>query len=91
MPSGGIEDAMRFILTDHARKRLVRRGIRPEWVAAALDRPQRTENDPDDPTLAHALAVVADQGFRVLRVIYNETMDPVAVVTAFFDDRVKDL
>ena len=30
-------------------------------------------------------------GFRVLRVIYNESNDPVTVVTAYFDDKVKNV
>jgi len=41
--------------------------------------------------LLHALRPIAEHGFRVLRVIYNETVNPVAIVTAYFDDEVKDL
>ena len=48
-------------------------------------------NDPDDESLVHALLAIPDKGFRVLRVIYNETREPVTIVTAFFDDQVKDL
>lgn len=63
------------------------------WVYGSADflHPTRTENDPDDPTLAHALRPIPERAFRVLRVIYNETLDPVTVVTAFFDDEVSDL
>ncbi|MCK7580989.1 MAG: hypothetical protein MZV65_38825 [Chromatiales bacterium] len=47
---------------------------------------------PEDPDLLHALRPIAERGFRVLRVIYNDTRDPAgAVVTAYFDDTVKDL
>ena len=53
--------------------------------------PARIEIDPDDETLVHVLYPVPERAFRVLRVIYNETLDPVAIVTAYFDDEVHDL
>jgi len=82
---------MEYMLSEHARKRCIKRKIRLEWVAEALAHPARTENDSDDPTLVHALLAIPERGFRVLRVIYNETVDPVAVVTAYFDDGATDL
>ena len=36
-------------------------------------------------------SVIPEKGFRVLRVIYNETVDPVTVVTVYFDDEASDL
>ena len=36
-------------------------------------------------------ALFPNEDFRVLRVIYNETVDPIVIVTAYFDDEVKDL
>jgi hypothetical protein len=44
---------MDYILTEHAEKRLSRRKIASEWIAATLEHPARTENDRDDPALAH--------------------------------------
>ncbi len=82
---------MDFVLTEHAEKRLRKRKIPLDWVAATLAHPARTENDDEDTTLAHALRPIPEKGFRVLRVIYNESIDPVAVITAYFDDEVKDL
>lgn len=82
---------MDFTLSEHARKRLLQRGIDPTWVARALVQPAVTENDESDPTLAHALLAIPERGFRVLRVIYNESNDPVTVVTAYFDDKVKNV
>jgi hypothetical protein len=82
---------MDYVLTDHARKRIARRGIREEWIKAALEHPGRTENDSTDPDLAHALRPITDRGFRVLRVIYNENTTPFTIVTAYFDDTVTDL
>ena len=60
---------MDYTLTEHAEKRLRRRKIAPEWVATTLDHPARTENDHDDPDLAHALRPIPERGFRVLRVV----------------------
>jgi hypothetical protein len=34
---------------------------------------------------------IPERGFRVLRVIYNETVEPVRIVTIYFDDEVTDL
>ena len=82
---------MDYTLTDHALKRIRRRKIKPEWVAETIEHPATTENDENDPTLVHALRPIAEKGFRVLRVIYNETTDSANIVTCFFDDEIKDL
>lgn len=80
-----------FVLTDHARKRIAQRRIELEWVEKALNHPARIESDLDDETLMHVLLPIAERGFRVLRVIYNETVNPCMVVTAYFDNEVTDL
>ena len=36
---------MDFMLTDHAKKRCIKRGIQVEWIGKALDHPARIEND----------------------------------------------
>lgn len=82
---------MDYILTEHAKKRCLRRKVRPEWIVAALSHPARVESDEDDPSLVHALLPIPERGFRVLRVIYSETTEPLAVVTVYFDDGVNDL
>lgn len=80
---------MDFILSDHARKRCIRRGIKETWIQEALESPAATEEDSQDSDLVHALWPVPEKGFRILRVIYNETVHPVTVVTAFFDTKTK--
>lgn len=80
---------MDFILTDHARKRCGRRGIKEAWIHEALENPATIEQDIHDSDLIHALWPVPEKGFRILRVVYNETVRPVAVVTAFFDSKAK--
>ncbi len=82
---------MKFKLTDHAEKRIQQRKIKPEWIEVALEHPARTENEIEDANLVHALLPIPEKGFQVLRVIYNETTEPVSIVTVYFDERVNDL
>ena len=82
---------MKYVLTDHAQKRIAKRQIRAQWLDDTLAYPARIESDQEDSELLHALRPIAEHSFRVLRVIYNETVNPVAIVTAYFDDEVKDL
>ena len=81
---------MHYVLTDHARKRCKKRRIQDESILATIEHPARTENDENDPTLVHAMRAIPERGFRVLRVIYKETADPITVVTVYFDDKASD-
>ena len=38
----------------------------------------------------HAFGRVPERGDRVLRVVYNPTTEPVTVVTAYFDRKMRD-
>jgi hypothetical protein len=67
----------------------MRRGIKEAWICQALENPAAIIQDNQDSDLVHALWRVPEKGFRVLRVIYNETVHPVAVVTVFFDSKAK--
>lgn len=80
---------MEFALSKHATDTLRERGIRLEWVSNAMDNPERRLPHVDDPQLTHALRVIPEFGYRVLRVIYNHTRQPVLVVTAYFDRTMK--
>jgi hypothetical protein len=72
-------------LTAHAANVLIERQIPLEWVARVLAQPMRFEADRHDPTLRHALAAIPENDGRVLRVVYNDTIRPWQVVTAYFD------
>lgn len=80
---------MDYTLSKHAEDAIREREIRPEWVAQTMDDPLATEPDPEDPALRHALRSISDFGYRVLRVIYNQTKTPPHVVTAYFDRTMK--
>ncbi|MGQ0509496.1 MAG: DUF4258 domain-containing protein [Betaproteobacteria bacterium] len=76
-----------FELTAHAVTVVARRGIRAEWLRLALQNPDRTEPDRSDAALTHALARIVDRDDRVLRVVYNASVLPPRIVTAYFDRR----
>ena len=75
----------RFLLTKHASMVLRERDISVEWVQRVLMHPHLRLPDTKEPDLIHALAPIAEREDRVLRVVYNEKIDPWRVVTAYFD------
>ena len=77
----------KYELTAHAATVIAERGIDIAWVERALTRPQRTEVDRSDPSLTHALPRIDERSDRLLRVVYNASVDPRRVVTVYFDRR----
>lgn len=74
-----------YILTEHARKRIMQRGISLDWIVRVLENPDHEEADAEDPELFKAWGYIPESGDRVLCVVYNETTDPWRIVTAYFD------
>jgi hypothetical protein len=74
-----------YELTAHARTVLEERGIPLDWLERVLVNPERTERDRADPGLRHAIGRIAENDDRYLRVIYNATVTPWRIVTAYFD------
>ena len=68
---------------------LRRRGIRREWMEVTLASPQRVERDAADPAIVHHLRTIEECEGRVLRVVYNEAVKPVRIVSVFLDRRMK--
>jgi len=77
----------RYELTAHAATVIAEREIELSWIEHALANPERTEPDRFDASLTHALAPIAEHDQRVLRVVYNASVYPPRVVTAYFDRR----
>lgn len=75
---------IKYIISKHAQKRLAQRKIKLEWVTATLEKPDILENDIDDPSAVHAIKCIPEKGMKQLRVIYNETTEPVTIITAYF-------
>ncbi|MCE7938162.1 MAG: DUF4258 domain-containing protein [Chloroflexi bacterium CFX6] len=78
---------MDFILTEHARDALAKRGISITWVERVFHSPEAIEPDRIDPELEHRLARIPELENRVLRVIVNVTVEPKRIVTLFLDRR----
>ena len=76
-----------FTLTVHASTVLRERDIDVTWVGRILWDPQASEADRYDPRLLHALGRIPERNGRVLRVAYNPSPRPWAVITAYFDRR----
>ena len=76
---------MKFKLSSHAETRIRQRKIKLEWIEAAIENPDKIENDAEDHTLVHALKAISERGSKRLRVIYNETTEPVIIATAYFE------
>ncbi|PSM47183.1 hypothetical protein C7Y66_21130 [Chroococcidiopsis sp. CCALA 051] len=74
-----------YILTNHARKRIMQRGISLDWIVRVLENPDHEQPDAEDPELFKAWGYIPELGNRVLCVVYNETSTPWRIVTAYFD------
>lgn len=78
-------DSLPYEFTKHARQVIQERKIKPDWIALALSKPEKIEQDSTDQELEHALARIPEFGNRVLRVIYNKTEKPIRIITVYFD------
>ena len=79
---------MDFKLSEHAKKRCLKRKIKIEWITLALNHFVKSYNDSENDSLVHVLYPVAEKRNKVIHVIYNETVEPVNIVTAFFENEV---
>lgn len=75
----------KFTLSAHAQTVIAERGIHPDWIERILANPERVEQGKNDPVLRHAIGRIPEHGNRVLRVVYNGSVEPVRVVTVYFD------
>ncbi|MBX9811251.1 MAG: DUF4258 domain-containing protein [Burkholderiales bacterium] len=75
----------KFTLSAHAQTVMAERGIHPDWVERVLTHPERMEQGANDPVLRHAIGRISENGNRVLRVVYNSSVEPVRIVTVYFD------
>ncbi len=71
---------LKFTLSAHAQTVIAERSIDPEWIGRVLAKPERIANDESDPVLRHAIGRIPEYGNRALRVIYNDSAEPVRVV-----------
>lgn len=79
---------IQFVMTEHAENVCAAREIEHWWIERVLSSPSAVERDRIDPDLRHVWAPIAERDGRTLRVVYDETVVPVRIVTAFFDRRL---
>ena len=80
---------MAYMLTKHAAKVLAEREIQQDWLERTLNEPLLRQPDPDDATLERRYRPIPECGGRVLRVVVNPAVEPVRVVSVFFDRSMK--
>lgn len=80
----------KFELSSHAATVIAERKIEVVWVERVLASPERIEAGRSDPALTSALGRIAEHGNRVLRVVYNANVEPLRIVTVYFDRSQKD-
>jgi hypothetical protein len=76
-----------YQLSNHAMDVLAERKIAAGWIVRVLAAPDRTEADRFDAKLTHALGRIPERDGRVLRVVYNGSVQPPRIVTVYFDRR----
>ena len=84
---GGL--GMNYVLSQHAADVMRERDIKQEWLDAALAAPALRHLHETDPALSYALLSIAERDGRVLRVVYDHTIEPWKVVTVYFDRTMK--
>jgi uncharacterized DUF497 family protein len=80
---------VKYELTSHAKKALTEREISMEWLEHTLNTPELILPDPDDAEVERRFRKIPEFGGRVLRVAVNTTVEPVRVVSVFFDRTMK--
>ena len=64
--------------------------IQLDWIEQAIATPHRVEKDAINPKLTHYLFKVAEFGNRVLRVLVNHTVEPMRIISVFFDRTMRN-
>jgi hypothetical protein len=78
-----------YDLSKHARDVISARQSELAWVEQVLDSPEVVEADRDDPELMHHVGRIKRHGDRALRVVFNKSVNPVRIVTVYFDRKMK--
>jgi hypothetical protein len=80
---------MKYELTQHAQIVMAERGIAIEWLEVTLSEPELVLPDAEDRTVERYFRQIPEFGGRVLRVAVNTKVEPVRVVSIFFDRTMK--
>ncbi len=78
----------RYILSDHARRELARRGIAAWQVAGIMDQPGQIVSARGDRTVYQSLVVWPGGKMYVIRVVVDRSSDPPVVLTAYRSSKI---
>jgi hypothetical protein len=78
---------VKYQLSEHAEDMLRERNISEEWIQFTLNYPEQQEIK-EDGTM-HYISSVEEYKGKYLRVVVNPNSNPMRIVTAFFDRRVR--
>ena len=76
---------MKYELTEHAKNILGERKIPIAYVERVIQNPELSLQDEIDPNIEHRLGRIHEYDNRVLRVVINKNIDPIRVVTVYYD------
>jgi hypothetical protein len=82
--------APKYELSAHAATVIAERDIELAWVERVLASPTRIEPGRFAPELTIAVGRIAERDGRVLRVVYNASVEPLRIVTVYFDRGLRD-
>jgi len=74
-----------YQLTEHASIVIMERGIHPNWIEKAIQQPDWTEPDLFDNSLTCAFVAIPEFGGRMLRIVFDDSVEPKRVITVYFD------
>lgn len=74
---------------EHAKLRMVERGIRIEWVERTVDRPEFVRASVSRPMRKSAFRRIEELGNRWLHVILDMRDSEVIVVSVYIDDKAE--
>jgi hypothetical protein len=77
--------APEYELSAHAAAVISERNIDIEWVERILASPDLIEHGKVAAELTSALGKIVERDGRVLRVVYNASVEPLRIVTVYFD------
>ncbi|MBI5217488.1 MAG: DUF4258 domain-containing protein [Bacteroidia bacterium] len=76
-----------YQLTEHAKNVFDERELKEHWIKLTMDEPDDVFYDIDE--TVHYIKQIKEFGGRHLRIVTNNKVTPIRIITLFFDRRLK--